>query len=118
MITEIWFLPLGVVSLFGFCNWGGPVFTTDFDRSLLSTQEFSEGKPEVLQPRVYLLKILREPSHCPAAQCRHPRDSPEGTVFQHCPEDFQQLLRGLLAGGLNKAKQRQLISLILSYSTV
>ena len=48
---------------------------------------------EVLQPRVCPRKIPREPSHCPAAQCRHPRDSPEGTVFQHCPEDFQQLLR-------------------------
>ena len=29
--------------------------------------------PEVLQPRVCPRKIPRDPSHCPAAQCCHPR---------------------------------------------
>ena len=44
--------------------------------------------PKVLQPRVYPRKISREPSHCPAAHYRHPRDSTERTVFPNCPKDF------------------------------
>ena len=71
--------------------------------SVRAPEGFSEAKPKAAKPRGrsprgFAAKGLpeenpREPSHCPAAQCRHPRDSPEGTVFQHCPEDFQQLLR-------------------------
>ena len=71
--------------------------------SVRAPEGLFEGKPEaeklggaaheVLQPRVCPKKIPREPSHCPAAQCRHLRHSPEGTVIPLCPKDFQQLLR-------------------------
>ena len=61
--------------------------------SVRAAKGFSEGKPEVLQPRVCPRKIQREPSHCPAAQCRQTRHSPEGTVISLCPKDFQKLLR-------------------------
>ena len=61
--------------------------------SVRAPEGFSEGKPEAAKPRVFPRKIPREPSHCPAAQCRHPRHSPEGTVIPLCPKDFQQLLR-------------------------
>ena len=59
---------------------------------------FSEGKPEAAKPRGHSprglaaeglpRKIQREPSHCPAAQCRHPNHSPEGTVIPLCPRIF------------------------------
>ena len=70
--------------------------------SVRAPEGSSEGKPEVLQPRVYPKKIPREPSHCPAAKCRHLRHSFEGTVIPLCLKDFKQLLRlpnswGLLA---------------------
>ena len=29
-----------------------------------------------------------QPSHYPLAQCKHPWNSPNGTVFSHCPSDF------------------------------
>ena len=47
----------------------------------------------VLQPLIFPLKIPQEPSDCPAAQCRHPRHSPEETVIPIFPKDFKQLLR-------------------------
>ena len=61
--------------------------------SVRAPEGLSKGKPEVLQPRVCPRKIPREPSHCPAAQCWHPKHSPEGIVIPLCPKDFQQLLR-------------------------
>ena len=64
---------------------------------------FSEGKPEAAKPRVRSPQcfaaegLLMENSEgafkCPAAQCRHLRHSPEGTVIPLGPKDFQQLLR-------------------------
>ena len=55
--------------------------------SVRDPEGFNEGKSEAAKsngaqpPRVCLKKIPREPSHCPAAQCRHPRHSLEGTVI-------------------------------------
>ena len=57
-------------------------------RANLRLQNRGGAAPEVLQPRVCPRKIPREPSHCPAAQCRHPRNSPEGTVLSTLPQGF------------------------------
>ena len=71
--------------------------------SVRAPKGYSKGKPEaaksrgaapgVLQHRICPRKIHREPSHCPAAHCRHPRHSPEGTVIPLFPKDSQQFLR-------------------------
>ena len=56
--------------------------------SMRAPEGFSEGKAEAAKPR------RRSPrGFAAAAQCRHPRHSPEGTVIPLCPKDFQQLLR-------------------------
>ena len=62
--------------------------------SVRAPKGFSEGKPEGAQrPRVCLRKFQREPSHWPAAQCRHPRNSPEGRFFFHtAPRIFNSCL--------------------------
>ena len=55
---------------------------------------FSKGKHEAAKPRGgqgFAAKGL--PEENPTAQCRHPRYSPDETVFPLCPKDFQQLLR-------------------------
>ena len=59
----------------------------------LSPKESVEGVKTVLRGSVCPRKIPRESSHCPAAQCKHPRHFPEETVIPICPKDFQQLLR-------------------------
>ena len=66
--------------------------------SVRAPEEFSEGRPKAAKPRGprpqgfsangFPRKILREPSHCPAAQCWHQRNSPEGTVFSTLSQEF------------------------------
>ena len=48
--------------------------------------------PSVLQPRVCTQKICWEPLHRPLEQCLHPHHSSWGTVFPHCPSNFQHSL--------------------------
>ena len=60
----------------------------DFPRANPRLQNRGGAALEVLQPSVCPRKIPREPSHCPAAQCRHPRNSPEGTVLSTLPQGF------------------------------
>ena len=55
----------------------------DFLRKNQRLQNQWGTAPKVLQLRVCPRKIPRELEHCPAAQCRHPRSCPEGTVFVH-----------------------------------
>ena len=61
----------------------------------LSPKESVEGASTVLRGSVRAPERFSEgkPKAVPAAQCRHPRDCPERTIFPHCPEDFKQLLR-------------------------
>ena len=60
--------------------WG---LLRDFPMANPRLQNWGGAVPKVLQPRVCPRKIPREPSHYPAAQCRHPRNSPEGYSFFH-----------------------------------
>ena len=72
--------------------------------SVRTLKMFSEGKPKAAKPRgrspqSFSAEGLPKglPSHCPAAQCWHPRHSPEGAVIPLCPKDFQKLLRLLIS---------------------
>ena len=62
--------------------------------SVRAPNGFSKGKHEAAKPRGrqgFAAKGL--PKENPAAQCRHQRHSPDGTVFPLSAKDFQQLLR-------------------------
>ena len=78
--------------------WSGKGAHTVLGGSVRALKGFSEGKTRAATPRgpspqgfeakVFPRKILREPSHCPAAQCWHQRNSPEGTVFSTLSQEF------------------------------
>ena len=51
--------------------------------SVKAPEEFSEGKSEAAKP-----KIPQGPSPCPLAQCRPPRNLPEGAVFSSLAQGF------------------------------
>ena len=72
--------------------------------SVKAPKGFSESQPKAAKPRGrsaqgFTAESLPEENpegaltHCPAAHCRRPRYSSEGTVFQIWPKDFLQLLR-------------------------
>ena len=64
----------------------------DFPQANPWLQNLRGCAPSVLQLWVWTPKILREPSHCPAAQCRHLTNSSEGTVFSTLPQGFSTVV--------------------------